>query len=135
GIIAKALGGRAAELVFLGPDAVTTGAGSDLVQATGIARRMVAEFGMSDTIGLVSADPNAQGGSVSGQLQGEIDTAMRALLAAQAARAEAIVRQHRDAVEALSIALIEREVLTAEEAYAMAESFGVQTGRSGAAAV
>jgi cell division protease FtsH len=130
GIIAKALGGRAAELVFLGPDAVTTGAGSDLVQATGIARRMVAEFGMSDTIGLVSADPQAQGGAPSGQLQGEIDTAIRALMAAQAARAEAIVRQHRDAVEALATALVEREVLTSEEAYAMAESYGVDTGRS-----
>jgi cell division protease FtsH len=133
GIIAKALGGRAAELVFLGPDAVTTGAGSDLVQATGIARRMVSEFGMSDAIGLVSADPQAQGGSVSGQLQGEIDTAIRALMRAQGERAEAIVRQHRDAVEALSLALIAREVLTAEEAYAMAESFGVQTGRAEAA--
>ncbi len=130
GIIAKALGGRAAELVFLGPDAVTTGAGSDLVQATGIARRMVAEFGMSDAIGLVSADPLAQGGSVSGHLQGEIDTAIRALMAAQAARAEAIVRKHRDAIEALATALLEREVLAAEEAYAMAESFGVETGRS-----
>jgi cell division protease FtsH len=130
GVIAKALGGRAAELVFLGPDAVTTGAGSDLVQATAIARRMVAEFGMSDAIGLVSADPQAQGGAVSGQLQGEIDTAIRALMTAQATRAEAIVRKHRDAIEALATALIEREVLTAEEAYAMAESYGVETGRS-----
>ncbi|HMA00891.1 MAG TPA: AAA family ATPase [Gemmatimonadaceae bacterium] len=130
GIIAKALGGRAAELVFLGADAVTTGAGSDLVQATSIARRMVAEFGMSETIGLVSADPQAQGGAPSGQLQGEIDTAIRALMATQAARAEAIVRQHRDAVEALASALVEREVLTAEEAYAMAESYGVDTGRA-----
>ena len=135
GIIAKALGGRAAELVFLGPDAVTTGAGSDLVQATGIARRMVAEFGMSDAIGLVSADPQAQGGNVSGQLQGEIDTAIRALMAVQAARAESIVRRHRDAVEALATALIAREVLSAEEAYAMAESFGVETGRSTIASV
>ena len=130
GIIAKALGGRAAELVFLGPDAVTTGAGSDLVQATGIARRMVAEFGMSDAIGLVSADPQAQGGAPSGQLMGEIDTAIRALMSAQSARAEAIVRTHRDAVEALATALVEREVLTAEEAYAMAESYGVDTGRA-----
>jgi cell division protease FtsH len=130
GIIAKALGGRAAELVFLGRDAVTTGAGSDLIQATGIARRMVAEFGMSDTIGLVSADPQAQGGAPSGQLQGEIDTAIRALMTAQATRAEAIVRQHRDAVEALATALVEREVLTAEEAYAMAEAYGVDTGRA-----
>ena len=135
GIIAKALGGRAAELVFLGRDAVTTGAGSDLVQATGIARRMVAEFGMSDAIGLVSADPTAQGGTVSGQLQGEIDTAIRALMATQGARAEAIVRQHRAAVEALADALVEREVLSAEEAYAMAESCGVAPGRSAATAV
>ena len=135
GIIAKALGGRAAELVFLGPDSVTTGAGSDLVQATGIARRMVAEFGMSDTIGLVSADPTAQGGAPSGQLLGEIDTAVRALMAVQAARAEAIVRQHRDAIEALADALVEREVLSAEDAYAMAESFGVSTGRGASASM
>jgi len=133
GIIAKALGGRAAELVFLGADAVTTGAGSDLVQATSIARRMVAEFGMSDAIGLVSADPQAQGGPPSGQLQGEIDTAIRALMSAQAARAEAIVRQHRDAIDALASALVEREVLSADEAYTMAESFGVETGRGVAA--
>ena len=88
---------------------------------------------MSDTIGLVSADPQAQGGAPSGQLQGEIDTAIRALMAAQAARAEAIVRRHRVAVEALATALVEREVLTAEEAYAMAESYGVETGRGVAA--
>lgn len=125
GIIAKALGGRAAELVFLGPDAVTTGAGSDLVQATSIARRMVAEYGMSDEIGLVSADPSAQGGAPSAQLQGEIDRAVRTLIAAQAARAEALVREHRGAVEALATALLEREVLLADEIYATAAAAGV----------
>ena len=62
GVIAKALGGRAAESVFLGPDAVTSGAGSDLVHATHVARRMVGEFGMSTDVGLVSADPAAHGG-------------------------------------------------------------------------
>jgi ATP-dependent Zn protease len=77
----------------------------------------------------VSADPTAQGGAPSGQLQGEIDSAIRALIAAQAARAEAIVRQHRDVIEALASALVEREVLTADEAYTMAESMGVDTGR------
>ena len=53
-------------------------------------------------------------------------------MAVQAARAEAIVRQHRDAIEALAAALVEREVLSAEDAYAMAESFGVHTGRAAA---
>jgi cell division protease FtsH len=130
GVIAKALGGRAAELVFLGADAVTTGAGSDLVQATNIARRMVAEFGMSADVGLISADPMAQGGSPSAQLQGEIDKAVRALIAAQAGRAEAIVREHREAVEALADKLVECDVLSAHEVYAIAASHGVKTGRA-----
>ena len=130
GIIAKALGGRAAELVFLGRDAVTTGAGSDLVQATSVARRMVAEFGMSDEVGLISADPMAQGGSPSGQLQGEIDKSVRALITAQAERAEALVREHRGAVEALAEALVAREVLSAEEAYEIAERNGVKEARA-----
>ncbi len=125
GIIAKALGGRAAELVFLGRDSVTTGAGSDLVQATSIARRMVAEFGMSDDVGLISADPMAHGGSPSGQLQGEIDKAVRALITTQAERAEALVREHRAAVEALADALVEHDVLSADEAYDIATRHGV----------
>ena len=134
GIIAKALGGRAAELVFLGRDAVTTGAGSDLVQATSIARRMVAEFGMSDEVGLISADPAAQGGSPSGQLQGEIDKSVRALITAQAERAESLVREHRAAVEALAEALIAHDVLSAEEAYDIAERNGVKEAKARVAA-
>jgi cell division protease FtsH len=129
GVIAKALGGRAAELVFLGADAVTTGAGADLVQATSIARRMVAEFGMSDEVGLISADPAAQGGPPSAQLQGEVDHAMRSIISAQARRAEAIVRAHRDAVEALAAALVEREVLSAVDVYQLAEAHSVIPAR------
>ncbi len=125
GIIAKALGGRAAELVFVGPDAITTGAGSDLVQATSVARRMCGEFGMSDEVGLVSADASANGGTVSAQLQSQVDTAMRALIARQAARAEALVREHQDAIAALAEALLEHDVLSAEEVIAIAEAHGV----------
>jgi len=114
GVVAKALGGRAAELVFLGPDSVTSGAGSDLVHATGIARRMVAEFGMSSEVGLVSADPSAHGGQPSGHLQSQIDRAVRSLIEAQAERAERIVREHYDAVDALARALEEEIVLSAD---------------------
>jgi len=125
GIIAKALGGRAAELVFLGPDAVTSGAGSDLVHATGVAHRMVAEFGMSEEVGLVSADPSAHNGAPSAQLQGEIDTAVRALIARQASRAEAIVREHAVALDAIARALVDRGVLMASEVLAIAADQGV----------
>src|SRR5688500_13008761 len=126
GVIAKALGGRAAESVFLGPDAVTSGAGSDLVHATHVARRMVGEFGMSDEIGLISADPSAHGGAPSAQLQSQIDAAIRTLISAQADRAVAIVKGHRDAVEANASALIEKEVISSEEAYEIAADHGGQ---------
>jgi cell division protease FtsH len=125
GVIAKALGGRAAELVFLGPDAVTSGAGSDLVHATGIARRMVGEFGMSPEVGLVSADPSAQGGAPSGHLQAEIDKAVRSLIETQAKRAEELVRQHRAAVEALADRLVTDTVLIADEVHEILARHGI----------
>ncbi len=124
GVIAKALGGRAAELIFLGADRVTSGAGSDLIQATSVARRMVGEFGMSERVGLVSADPAAHGGAPSAQLQSRIDEAVAELVKVQAERAEALVLQHRDAVEAIADALLERDVLDAVEVIAIARLHG-----------
>jgi cell division protease FtsH len=99
------------------------------VHATSIARRMVGEFGMSPELGLVSADAAAQGGSPSSGLQSQIDSAMRAVLAAQAQRAEQIVREYRGAVEALADALVAREVLGAEEVHAIAAVHGVRPDR------
>ena len=125
GVIAKAMGGRAAETVFLGHDAVTSGAGGDLVQATGIARRMVAEFGMSSDVGLISADALMQGGGASAELQSRIDAAVRALIQSQAERAEKIVRQYQTAVDAIADALLERDVLMAEEVITIAARHGV----------
>jgi cell division protease FtsH len=125
GVIAKALGGRAAEMVFNGHDAVTSGAGGDLVHATSVARRMVAEFGMSEAVGLVSADPAAHGGAMSAQLQSRIDDAVRTLLDAQAERAERLVRQYRAAVSAIADALVAREVLTAVEVHEIAAKNGI----------
>ena len=135
GMLAKALAGRAAELVFVGPDDITSGAGGDLVQATGVARRMVADFGMSDDVGLVSAEAMAANGQPSGALAGQIDTAVRALIRAQADRAEALVREHRAAVEAVADALVARDVLDADEVIAIAAAHGVtvRQARSGAA--
>jgi cell division protease FtsH len=126
GVIAKALGGRAAELVFLGAENVTSGAGGDLIQATSVARRMVADFGMSDEVGLVSADPSAHnGGSPGSQLQSQIDNAVRALIRQEADRAEALVRQHRTAIEAVADALVRQDVLTADEVIEIAAAHGV----------
>lgn len=57
--IKGALGGRAAEDVIFGHDEVTTGAGNDLQQVTGMARQMVTRFGMSD-LGPLSLEGQSQ---------------------------------------------------------------------------
>jgi ATP-dependent Zn protease len=80
---------------------------------------------MSEEVGLVSADPSAQNGAPSAQLQGEIDTAVRALIANQASRAESIVREHATALDAIARALVDRGVLMANEVLDIAEYHGV----------
>jgi cell division protease FtsH len=125
GILVKSLGGRAAEMVFLGPDAITSGAGADLVHATRVARQMVAEFGMSEEVGLVSAASGAQDGAPSAELQSRVDAAVRGLLATQMERAEAIVREHRDAVDALARALVRRLVLEEWEVLSILALHGI----------
>jgi len=86
---------------------------------------MVAEFGMSEEVGLVSADPSAHGGAPSAQLQSEIDSAVRTLIGHQAARAEAIVRDHASALDAIARALVERGMLMADDVIAIAQEHGV----------
>ncbi|MBV8061876.1 MAG: ATP-dependent zinc metalloprotease FtsH, partial [Alphaproteobacteria bacterium] len=58
--IAMMFGGRVAEELIFGRDNVTTGASSDIQQATALARRMVMEFGMSDKLGRVRYNANEQ---------------------------------------------------------------------------
>jgi len=100
------------------------------VHATSVAHRMVAEFGMSAEVGLVSADPAAHNGAPSAQLMGEIDTAVRALIAQQASRAESIVREHATALDAIARALIDRGVLMASEVLDIAAVHGVPLQQS-----
>ena len=80
---------------------------------------------MSEEVGLVSADPAAHNGAPSAQLQGEIDTAVRALIAHQASRAESIVREHASALDAIARALVDRGVLMASEVLEISRHYGV----------
>jgi ATP-dependent Zn protease len=63
-------------------------------------------------------------------MQGEIDSAVRALIAHQASRAESIVRDHATALDAIARALIDRGVLMASEVFDIAADHGVPLQQS-----
>jgi cell division protease FtsH len=120
------LGGRAAEELVYG--AVTTGAESDLEQATALARQMVGRWGMSDKVGLVTvlaAEGTGPYGlfgeaNTSERTRQIIDTEVRHIAAECHARALATLSAHREQLDSLARALLEHETLDEPDAYAAA---------------
>jgi cell division protease FtsH len=117
--LVMALGGRAAEeLVFHEP---TTGAVSDIEQATKIARAMVTEFGMSSKLGAVKygsehGDPflgRTMGNQAdySHEVAREIDEEVRKLIEAAHTEAWEILTEYRDVLDTLAGELLEKETL------------------------
>jgi cell division protease FtsH len=124
GRIVGALGGRAAEEIVYG--SVTTGAESDLEQVTRIAKAMVGRWGMSDQIGLVSVLP-ADGEQVFPGSDGTseatrelIDREVRRIVDECYDRAVEQLREHRERLDTLAKALLERETLDENAAYVAA---------------
>ena len=121
--MASLMGGRAAEAIVFGD--VSTGALSDIKRATEIARGMVTEYGMSEKLGPVFLGTehevflgksfSQQNSGFSEQVNEMIDSEVRALLNSAYKRAEDILNEHRDKLDALAALLIEREKLDEEE--------------------
>jgi len=115
------LGGRAAEELVLGD--VSTGAENDLETATALARRMVCQFGMGKSVGLMhvarEVAPGAQVSEALGVLQRDcseatahaIDEEVRGLLDEAYAGARAVLVEQRPALERAARELLERETL------------------------
>jgi cell division protease FtsH len=114
-----AMGGRVAEeIVFHDP---TTGAGNDIEKATGIARKMVTEYGMTAAIGAVklgSAQSEAffgrdmgGGRDYSPSLSEAVDREVRALIEQAHTEAWQVLNQNRDVLDRLAGELLERETL------------------------
>ncbi|MEB3217598.1 MAG: ATP-dependent zinc metalloprotease FtsH2 [Nostocales cyanobacterium 94392] len=122
--ITGALGGRAAEEVIFGRDEVTTGAGNDLQQVTGMARQMVTRFGMSD-LGPLSLE--SQQGEVflgrdwttrseySESIAARIDSQVRSIVEKCYNNALQMMRDHRSLMDRLVDLLIEKETIDGEE--------------------
>jgi cell division protease FtsH len=122
-IITYALGGRAAEkLVF---DHYTTGAGNDIEKATGIARKMVCEWGMSDKLGPLSYGAKEEEIFLGREIQQHrdyseetaiaIDDEIRKIVNKGMGRAEKILSENMELLHKLSKELLEREILDGEE--------------------
>ncbi|MEP6574175.1 MAG: hypothetical protein ABJD11_15855, partial [Gemmatimonadota bacterium] len=123
GQILKALGGRAAEEVVFGSDTITSGARSDLQQATRIAKEMVYHLGMGANTGLMVHD--SQNGPVSAEAHAAMDRQVREILEAMYERVRQLVQTHLGALDALTTALIERETLDGAEAIEIMRAHGL----------
>jgi cell division protease FtsH len=138
--LAVALGGRTAEELALGD--ITTGAENDLKEATQLARRMVSEWGMGEQTGPVVYDLsdgkpylNQQPLEDHQRLYSEataqlLDTEVERLIAQAHEQARSVLTEHREALDRLTQALLQEEVLERNQVLAIVN--GIQNSQSDA---
>ncbi len=106
--ICKAMGGRVAEMIVFGH--LNSGAANDLEQATGIARRMVREWGMSERVG-------------------PLDEEIARILTTQESRARDVLSRHRRGLELIAEALLERETIDGPEVAKLIQQGMAESGQ------
>ena len=119
------MGGRVAEEIKFGYDAVTSGASSDINAATNLARAMVTEWGMSDILGPIRYSENSnevflgrsvtQNKNMSEETARLVDTEIKRLVTNGYEEAKKILQKHQKDWEKLALALMEYETLTGDE--------------------
>ncbi len=119
------LGGRIAEQISF--NSVTTGAGNDLVRATDIARAMIVEYGMGETLGLSSYPKQRSpvflhsdqgmptGKDFSDDTAAKVDRETRQILEERSNHVSELLTLHKDKLVAIADRLLEKEVLFEEE--------------------
>ena len=134
--IAMAMGGKVAEELIFGKDNVTSGASSDIQQATRIARAMVTQFGMSEKLGnieYVSEQQTYIGGQGSQFVAGpearkQIDAEVRRLVDEGYETAKRILTEKSVELERLAQGLLEYETLTGREITTVIEGTPLKRG-------
>lgn len=132
--IMVALGGRIAEEIIF--DDITTGASSDIKQATEIARRMVTRYGMSDHIGTINYDDEgddvfigrdlAHTKAYSEQTAGRIDEEVKAIVDDCYQKAKEVILAHEDVLHRCSALLLEKERISMDEFAALFDEPSVE---------
>ncbi|MCJ8324369.1 MAG: ATP-dependent zinc metalloprotease FtsH [Hyphomicrobiales bacterium] len=122
--LAVAMAGRVAEEILVGYDKITSGAASDIQQATKMARGMVTQWGMSDKMGMVdyAGDPNqgfmgqpANSGKISEKTMQDIDIEVKRLVSEGYNEAKRILTENAKQLDILGNGLLEYETLTGSE--------------------
>ena len=123
-ILARAMGGRQAEMMIYGDSGISTGASSDLRSATNIARSMVNDYGMGVDLrdqvfheeeGGMFFDRMTRERPFSEKTAEKIDAEVAALIKEAVARAEAILKANKKPLEELTQALLEKETIDEAE--------------------
>ncbi len=118
--IATALGGRAAEEMIFKD--ISTGASNDIEVATGLAREMVMEYGMSD-IGPINIKPRSmfgmyqtgEGAEVSQSMQSKIDSEVKKIMDEAYRQAMSLLKKNKSSLDKVAKALLEKETLDTDE--------------------
>jgi len=123
--LSVAMGGRVAEEIIFGHDKVTTGASSDISQATSIARKMVTEWGLSEKLGTIRYTQDqeevflghsvSQTKTMSDDTANMVDSEVRRIVDEGYNRAKQILTENLDDLHKLAKALLEYELLSGEE--------------------
>jgi cell division protease FtsH len=123
--LAVLMGGRVAEEIIFGKEKVTSGAASDIDQATRLARMMVTRWGYSDELGVVAYGENqdevflgmsvSRTQNISEDTARKIDAEIKRLVEGGYQEARRIISEKREELERLAKALLEYETLTGDE--------------------
>ncbi|MBT8345574.1 MAG: ATP-dependent zinc metalloprotease FtsH [Desulfofustis sp.] len=123
------LGGRVAEQITF--DSVTTGAGNDLMRATDIARAMIVEYGMGETLGLstyprqrspvfLQSEQGYSGGKdYSDDTAAMVDAETKKILEDRSRHVTELLTSHKDKLAAIAERLLEKEVIFEDEFMSM----------------
>jgi cell division protease FtsH len=135
--ICKAMGGRVAEMIVFGH--LNSGAANDLEQATGIARRMVREWGMSERVGpmawssqqavFLGEDLMSSQREYSDDTAKLLDEEISRLLTEQENRANDILTKHRRGLQLIAEALLEDETITGPEVAKLIQQGMAESGQ------
>ena len=107
------MGGRVAEELIFGPEEITTGASSDLQQATRLAREMITRYGMSDKIGLASQDYASE--EISSETRQLIEDEVKSMLDAAYQRAKSLLVAHEGDLHSIARRLLDAESVSGRE--------------------